>query len=136
MGTSGIQERAVVITSASSGLGESTAMLLARHGAKVLGARRKDRVRRRRHEARRSGGAHQRSCREIRPRRRLGEQCGCYAHPAHKPSQIFAPGGTVYCSTKSAVRALTEGLRMELHSENIRCTIISPGAVQSELENL
>jgi NADP-dependent 3-hydroxy acid dehydrogenase YdfG len=44
MGTSGIQERAVVITGASSGLGESTAMLLARHGAKVLGARRKDRI--------------------------------------------------------------------------------------------
>jgi NADP-dependent 3-hydroxy acid dehydrogenase YdfG len=44
MGTSGIQERAVVITGGSSGLGESTAMLLARHGAKVLGARRKDRI--------------------------------------------------------------------------------------------
>lgn len=49
--------------------------------------------------------------------------------------KIFAPGGTVYCATKSAVRALTEGLRMELHSENIRCTIISPGAVESELKN-
>jgi NADP-dependent 3-hydroxy acid dehydrogenase YdfG len=49
--------------------------------------------------------------------------------------KVFAPGGTVYCATKSAVRALTEGLRMELHSENIRCTIISPGAVESELKN-
>jgi len=28
---------------------------------------------------------------------------------------------------------LTEGLRMELHSQNIRCTIISPGAVATEL---
>jgi NADP-dependent 3-hydroxy acid dehydrogenase YdfG len=45
MGTSGIQEKVVVITGASSGLGESTAKLLARHGAKVvLGARRKDRL--------------------------------------------------------------------------------------------
>jgi NADP-dependent 3-hydroxy acid dehydrogenase YdfG len=30
-------------------------------------------------------------------------------------------------------RALTEGLRMELHSQNIRCTMISPGAVATEL---
>ena len=47
--------------------------------------------------------------------------------------KVFAPGGTVYCATKSAVRALTEGLRMELHSQNIRCTMISPGAVTTEL---
>src|SRR5207245_6709543 len=49
--------------------------------------------------------------------------------------KVFAPGGTVYSATKSAVRALTEGLRVELHSENIRCTMISPGAIQSELQN-
>jgi NADP-dependent 3-hydroxy acid dehydrogenase YdfG len=47
--------------------------------------------------------------------------------------KVFAPGGTVYCATKSAVRALTEGLRIELHSQNIRCTMISPGAVATEL---
>ena len=46
---------------------------------------------------------------------------------------MFAPGGTVYCATKAAVRALTEGLRMELHTQNIRCTMISPGAVATEL---
>src|SRR5438132_9252129 len=45
MGTSNIAEKVVVITGASSGIGESTAKLLARHGAKVvLGARRKDRL--------------------------------------------------------------------------------------------
>ena len=47
--------------------------------------------------------------------------------------KVFAPVGTVYCAAKAAVRTLTEGLRMELHSENIRCTIISPGAVATEL---
>jgi len=47
--------------------------------------------------------------------------------------KMFAPGGVVYCSTKAAVRALTEGLRMELHSQNIRCTMISPGAIATEL---
>src|ERR1700689_1576859 len=45
MGTSNIADKVVVITGASSGLGESTAKLLACRGAKVvLGARRKDRI--------------------------------------------------------------------------------------------
>ncbi|MGH9486702.1 MAG: SDR family oxidoreductase [Terriglobales bacterium] len=48
--------------------------------------------------------------------------------------KVFAPGGTVYCATKGAVRLLTEGLRMETRADNIRCTIISPGAVESELK--
>ena len=48
--------------------------------------------------------------------------------------KVFAPGGTVYCATKSAVRALTEGLRVEVHGDGIRTTIISPGAVDSELK--
>ena len=40
-----IQGKVVVITGASSGIGESTARLLAGSGAKVvLGARRKDRI--------------------------------------------------------------------------------------------
>src|SRR4029434_101697 len=47
--------------------------------------------------------------------------------------KVFAPGGTVYCATKAAGRALTEGLRMKLHSQNIRGTMISPGAVATEL---
>ena len=49
--------------------------------------------------------------------------------------KVFAPGGTVYCATKAAVLTLTEGLRMEVHGEKIRTTIISPGAVASELKN-
>ena len=45
MGSSNISDKVVVITGASSGIGESTAKLLARRGAKVvLGARRKDRL--------------------------------------------------------------------------------------------
>jgi len=38
----------------------------------------------------------------------------------------------VYCATKTAVRVLSEGLRQEVKPYNIRTTIISPGAVQSE----
>lgn len=47
---------------------------------------------------------------------------------------MFAPGGTVYSATKFAVRSLTEGLRMETRADKIRCTIISPGFVDSELK--
>jgi NADP-dependent 3-hydroxy acid dehydrogenase YdfG len=43
------------------------------------------------------------------------------------------PGSAVYAATKAAVRMLSEGLRQEVKPYNIRTTIISPGAVQSEL---
>ena len=43
------------------------------------------------------------------------------------------PSGAVYSATKFAVRALSEGLRQEVKPYNIRTTIISPGAVASEL---
>ena len=42
-------------------------------------------------------------------------------------------GSAVYSATKFAVRALSEGLRQEMASHNIRTTIISPGAVKTEL---
>ena len=43
------------------------------------------------------------------------------------------PGSAVYAATKHAVRALSEGLRQEVKAWNIRTTIISPGAVATEL---
>lgn len=45
------------------------------------------------------------------------------------------PGAAVYAATKHAVRALSEGLRMEVKPYDIRTTIISPGAVDTELPN-
>ena len=42
-------------------------------------------------------------------------------------------GSAVYSATKSAVRVLTEGLRMDVKPYNIRTTIVSPGAVKTEL---
>ncbi|EPX1412351.1 SDR family oxidoreductase [Cronobacter sakazakii] len=42
-----------------------------------------------------------------------------------------SPTATVYCATKYAVRAITDGLRQE--NETIRVTLISPGVVESEL---
>lgn len=42
--------------------------------------------------------------------------------------------GAVYSATKHAVRALSEGLRQETKPWNIRTTIVSPGAVDTELK--
>ena len=44
-----------------------------------------------------------------------------------------APAAAVYSGTKYAVRAITEGLRLEESRNNIRATIISPGAIETEL---
>ncbi len=43
------------------------------------------------------------------------------------------PAGAVYSATKAAVRVLSEGLRQEVKPYNIRTTVISPGAVATEL---
>ena len=43
------------------------------------------------------------------------------------------PTAAVYCATKYAVRAISEGLRQEQLDGDIRVTIISPGVVESEL---
>jgi NADP-dependent 3-hydroxy acid dehydrogenase YdfG len=45
------------------------------------------------------------------------------------------PGSAVYAATKTAVRVISEGLRQEVKAYNIRTTIISPGAVATELVN-
>ncbi len=41
-------------------------------------------------------------------------------------------GGVVYCATKSAVLALTEGLKLDLHGTAVRVTAISPGMVETD----
>jgi 3-hydroxy acid dehydrogenase / malonic semialdehyde reductase len=40
--------------------------------------------------------------------------------------------GNVYCATKSAVDALTKGMRIELLKHNIKVTAVHPGAVETE----
>jgi NADP-dependent 3-hydroxy acid dehydrogenase YdfG len=43
------------------------------------------------------------------------------------------PTAAVYCATKFAVRALSDGLRQE--SKQLRVTVVSPGLTRSELTN-
>src|SRR5713101_4048380 len=168
-----IQGKVVVITGASSGVGESTARLLAGNGAKVvLGARRKDRIDSVVKDITTKGGSalgfktnvtrridvealvkgaidkHGRidvivnnsgimpiapmaalkveewdrmidvnikgllygvaAVLPIMQKQKLGHIINIASVAGFK---VFAPGATVYCATKSAVRALTEGLR-------------------------
>lgn len=42
------------------------------------------------------------------------------------------PNGVVYCATKYAVNALSQGMRMDLLPYNIRVTQVCPGAVETE----
>ena len=190
-----IQGKVVVITGASSGVGESTARLLAGNGARVvLGARRKDRIDAIVREISANGGCALGLATDVTRRSDVGalvkgaiDKHGrvdvivnnsgimpiapmaalkveewdrmidvnikglLYGVAAVLPVmqkqkqghiiniasvagfKVFAPGGTVYSATKFAVRAVTEGLRMEHRADNIRCTMISPGAVATEL---
>ena len=46
---------------------------------------------------------------------------------------IVSAGGVVYSASKFAVRAISEGLRKEVKPYNIRSTVLSPGAIDTEL---
>ncbi|MBD2121517.1 SDR family oxidoreductase [Trichocoleus sp. FACHB-262] len=56
---------------------------------------------------------------------------GQFINTASIGAHVVAPTAAVYCATKYAVWALSEGLRQE--SNNIRVTTISPGVVETEL---
>jgi NADP-dependent 3-hydroxy acid dehydrogenase YdfG len=189
-----IAGKVVVITGASSGLGEATARLLSAEGASVvLGARRLDRLQSLADELKGRGGkalamaTDVSQCDQIQklvdtavktygrvdvlinnaglmphsPLERLkiddwnrmidvnikGVLYGIAAALPHMKRQKAGhiinvssvaghkvhAGGAVYAATKHAVLALSEGLRQEVKPYNIRTTVISPGAVATEL---
>lgn len=188
----GITDKVVVITGASSGLGEATVRRLAREGARlVLGARRIDRLQALADElSLGSRAALQTDVTSFKAVSRLVDHAvrlhgridvmlnnaGLMPHSplerckvedwdrtidvnlkgvlygigaalphmkAQKSGHIInvssvaghkvGPGGAVYAATKHAVRVISEGLRQEVKPYNIRTTIISPGAVATEL---
>jgi len=61
------------------------------------------------------------------------QKSGHIINVASVAGHTWFPTGTVYCGTKWAVRAISEGVRQEVKPYDIRTTIISPGAVATEL---
>jgi NADP-dependent 3-hydroxy acid dehydrogenase YdfG len=190
----GIADKVVVITGASSGLGEATARHLSAQGARiVLGARRTERIEALAEELGRGGGqalALATDVTEFEQVQRLVDQAvqtfgridvmlnnaglmphsplerlkvddwnrtidvnlkgvlygigaalphmkrqksGHIINVASVAARKVRPGSAVYAATKSAVLMLSEGLRQEVKPYDIRTTVLSPGAVQSEL---
>jgi NADP-dependent 3-hydroxy acid dehydrogenase YdfG len=66
--------------------------------------------------------------------RMLKQKSGHIINVSSVAGHVLFPTAAVYCGTKFAVRAITEGLRREA-KPHVRTTIISPGAVESELAN-
>ena len=46
------------------------------------------------------------------------------------------PGGAVYCATKHAVAALTQGLRMDVLGTGVRVSTVDPGMVETEFSTV
>ena len=188
----GIKDKVVVITGASSGLGEAAARLLAAEGAKpVLGARRLERLEklagdlslpkdaavetdvRKADQVKRlvdravslhgrvdvvlnNAGVMPLSLLEKRKLEEweqmvdvnikgvlygiaaalphmIAQKSGHIINVSSVAGHKVGPGSSVYAATKHAVRALSEGMRQEVKPYNIRTTVISPGAVVTEL---
>jgi NADP-dependent 3-hydroxy acid dehydrogenase YdfG len=194
MSNASLKDKVVVITGASSGLGEATARMLAAQGAiVVLGARRVERIQAIAEQIIAAGGQALAQATDVTdvaqvkglvdaavqahghvdaiinnaglmPQSLLerlkiedwdrtidvnikGVLYGIAAVLPHmrarKSGHIInvssvaghkvRAGGAVYSATKHAVRVITEGLRQEVKPYNIRTTVISPGAVDTEL---
>ena len=63
------------------------------------------------------------------------QQAGHIINVSSVAGHTVRPGGPVYSASKTAVRVISEGLRPEVKPYDIRTTVISPGAVATELPN-
>jgi NADP-dependent 3-hydroxy acid dehydrogenase YdfG len=67
----------------------------------------------------------------------LAKKSGHIVNISSVAGRVIFPAGSVYCATKHAVTALSEGLRQEFSTRsNIRVTCIEPGVVATELTNM
>jgi len=61
------------------------------------------------------------------------QKSGHFINVSSVAGHKISADGVVYAATKHAVRVISEGLRQEVKPYNIRTTIVSPGAVATEL---
>lgn len=61
------------------------------------------------------------------------QQGGQFINVSSVAGHKVLEGGAIYSATKYAVRVISESLRQEVKPYNIRTTVISPGAVATEL---
>ena len=110
---SNIKGKVVLITGASSGIGEATARLLAAEGAHVvLGARRIDRLEALATRIAADGGVARIRALDVVDREDMRGFVG-------------------FARAQFAVRAISDGLRQE--TDKIRVTVVCPGVTESEL---
>jgi 3-hydroxy acid dehydrogenase/malonic semialdehyde reductase len=69
--------------------------------------------------------------REIAPRM-VVQQSGHIINVGSIAGVEVYPNGNVYCATKHAVKAISEGLRKELYDKGIKVTNVAPGMVETE----
>jgi NADP-dependent 3-hydroxy acid dehydrogenase YdfG len=66
----------------------------------------------------------------------LAKKSGHIVNMSSIAGRVVFPAGTVYCATKHAVTAFSEGLRQEFSQRyGIRVTCIEPGIVDTDLNN-
>lgn len=66
----------------------------------------------------------------------IAKKSGHIVNISSVAGRVVFPAGSVYCATKHAVAAFSEGIRQELSQRaNIRVTCIEPGVVATELLN-
>lgn len=63
--------------------------------------------------------------------RMLERGCGHIINIGSIAGDAAYPGGSVYCATKAAVKALSDGLRIDLVDTPLRVTNIKPGMVET-----
>ncbi|OZI71810.1 SDR family oxidoreductase [Bordetella genomosp. 12] len=61
------------------------------------------------------------------------QQCGQFINVSSVAGHTVNAGGAIYSATKYAVRVISEALRKEVKPYRIRTTVLSPGAVDTEL---
>ncbi len=61
---------------------------------------------------------------------------GTVIHVGSIAGREVYPAGNVYCATKHAVRALTEGLRIDLVGTGVRVATVDPGLVRTEFSRV